>query len=124
LWTDGTLPPVATGRIAWTPDIAPTLAEAAGLRPLPSWEGLSLFSNARRDRLWIDSVQNTNFASAALVDDGTHLWKLEQQLDSDGRVTAEMLYDVAADPKETIDLLPEASPDVVQRLRALAGGHR
>jgi len=122
LWSDGALPPVDTTRIAWTPDIAPTLAEAAGLVPLPTWEGLSLFSTAARDTLFVDSVQATTHVRAVLLEeDGKH-WKLQQGVAPDGQVASERLFELRSDPNESTDLMATAATALLARLRALADG--
>ena len=123
VWSDRKLPPVALDRIAWTPDIAPTLADAAGLRPLPGWEGLSLFSGENRDSIWIDNVRKWSNCSAAYLDERDHIWKVNQTLDPQGRIRTMEFYDVAADPGETKPLDREIPAEARRKLVALAGGH-
>ncbi len=119
IWSDTALPPIDKQRTAWTPDIAPTLAEAAGLRPLPTWDGISLFSSLPRRAYWSDSVWHTNHVRAAFYEDGPHRWKLHQDLDEGGTPISEHLFDVASDPSETVDLIDEAEPQLIRRLQEI-----
>jgi arylsulfatase A-like enzyme len=103
-------------------DIAPTLAELAGVQPPSSWEGRSLLGtqpakpifsmnfeeNARRSPLATGSI--------AVVEDH---WKLVRYLGALRYPSMpplhDVLYDLAADPGELIDRSAE-EPAVVKRL--------
>jgi hypothetical protein len=119
VWSDGALPKINTQRTAWTPDVAPTLAQAAGLKPLPGWEGLSLFDPAERNVFGTESVWHTLHVRAVFHETAGHRWKLHQEKDEDGKLVREKLFDVLADPTESRDLLAEASPELLAGLRSL-----
>lgn len=120
LWSDRPLPAVDVARIAWTPDLAPTLAEAAGYEPPATWEGASLFRTIERRSLWVENVQVTEPRRALLLEHEGRRWKLVQRLDASGGVVSEQLFELSSDPHEQSDVLAGADPGLLARLRGLA----
>lgn len=91
-----------------TVDLAPTLAELAGLRLPVGWEGRTLL-NARPGRVF------SEYGADQAVWEGD----LKLLVDADGA----RLYDVATDPSEAHDLADER-PSEVLRLRRVLEAHR
>jgi tetratricopeptide (TPR) repeat protein len=104
-----------SSELASVVDIFPTLAEALGLRSAPGIDGLSLFRRrvpAERG-VYFESLQGLlGFGQSQLVG-----WA-----DAKGKYlhsSRPELYDVAADPKEQENLLPERAADVPRYQRAI-----
>jgi arylsulfatase A-like enzyme len=116
-------------------DIAPTLAQLAGIRPPPSWEGVSLLdtspnSSAAAITSAAKPIFSMNFeenprtsalitGSVAVIDGH---WKLVRYFGSlhYPRMPRlrDALYDLSADPGELLNRA-DAEPEVAQRLSAL-----
>jgi arylsulfatase A-like enzyme len=87
-------------RLATTIDVAPTLADLAGVAPHPSWQGRSLLDPAYRPRLQAAFSSHAGERWSLRIDD----WKLTWR-----PATGEMrLSDLAQDPRELENLAFEA----------------
>jgi arylsulfatase A-like enzyme len=99
--------PARSSAIGGHVDLAPTIAEAAGLPPAPDWQGRSLFSTARPPRAYFYVAED---AFRLGVRDGN--WKYIYDL----REGTEELYRLDLDPTEQRNLAT-ADPARCARLR-------
>jgi len=101
-------------------DLAPTLAELAGLPQAPEWEGHSLLEPPRERTLYAFQTSFTEDLSTLAVIDGTR--KLIGYQDPDAVRTGDLhaAFDLERDPAEVDDLLErEAWPrELLERERA------
>jgi arylsulfatase A-like enzyme len=93
-------------------DLAPTIAQVAGLRaPTPPMDGRSLFSGRwDRDHLLVEYFEgDTGIAPTwASITATTHQYV--QYYDEDGRVTFREYYDLARDPWQLVNTLGDFDP--------------
>ena len=103
--------------LAHSLDIAPTVLDVAGVEPPPAMRGVSLLLPAdspARNRAAVAETQQKGWAIALR----TPRYKLIEVIDGNLRGRAPtQLYDLAADPGETMNLAA-TRPDVLARLRA------
>jgi arylsulfatase A-like enzyme len=129
----GQTQPLTSASVVEQVDIAPTLAQLAGIRAPPSWEGRSLlgvWGYAGADPLPAKPAFSMNFeqtprhgalstGSVAIIDGS---WKLVHYIGHphypDMPALRDVLYDLASDPGETKNLIADQSAEAA-RLRAL-----
>jgi len=129
----GQTQPLRNTRVVEQVDIAPTLAQLAGITPPPSWEGRSLlgaWDHSGADPLPAKPAFSMNFeqtpryaalttGSVAVIDGS---WKLVHFMGRphypDMPALHDALYDLATDPGETKNLIT-TQPAEAARLRAL-----
>jgi arylsulfatase A-like enzyme len=129
----GQTQPLASSSVVEQVDIAPTLAQLAGISAPPSWEGRSLlgvWGYAGSDPLPVKPAFSMNFeqtprhgalstGSVAVIDGS---WKLVHYIGHphypDMPALHDALYDLAGDPGETKNLIA-SQPEEAARLRAL-----
>jgi len=89
---------------ASTIDLAPTLAAAAGVAPLPFWQGTNLLDLTRERTLFAFECGDEETSTVAIVR-GDHKL-IARESTAENRVTGPWrAYDLASDPHETTDLL-------------------
>jgi lipoteichoic acid synthase len=99
-------------------DLAPTIAELAGLPPAPDWQGRSLFSPARAPRAYF-YVAEDHFTLGVREESWKYMFDL--------REGTEELYDLDRDPTEQRNLAtaqPERCTRLRQRLAAWIDANR
>jgi lipoteichoic acid synthase len=99
-------------------DLAPTIADLAGLPPAPDWQGRSLFSPARAPRAYF-YVAEDHFTLAVREQNWKYIFDLRQGV--------EELYDLERDPTEQRNLAsaqPERCARLRERLAAWADANR
>ena len=99
-------------------DLAPTLAELAGVPAAPEWRGRSLFDTARVPRAYF-YVAEDHFTLGIREDNWKYIFNLREGLDE--------LYDLAQDPTEQTNLvktLPERATQLRRRLAAWTEANR
>ena len=106
--------PIVSGHV----DLAPTIAELAGVPPAPDWQGRSLFDPQRAPRAYFYVAQDE--FKLAIRDSG---WKYILDL----RAGTDELYDLDHDPREQHNVAaaqPERCTRLRQRLAAWAEANR
>jgi len=104
------------GRLVRLIDVVPTILDAAGLPPLPGQEGVSLLQQAERVHVAEAHVPNAPHETICMRDDR---FKLIYDADDDSFA----MYDVVADPAESVDVFAARGAersDWQPRLRAIA----
>lgn len=99
-------------------DLAPTIAELAGLAAAPDWQGRSLFDTTRAPRAYF-YVAEDHFTLGVREGDWKYIFDL--------REGTEELYDLAHDPSEQRNVVkaqPERASRLRQRLAAWAEANR
>jgi len=99
-------------------DLAPTIAELAGVPPAPDWQGRSLFDPQRAPRAYFYVAQDE--FKLAIREGG---WKYILDL----RAGTDELYDLDYDPREHHNVAaaqPERCARLRQRLAAWAEANR
>lgn len=110
--------PVHSDRIGSHVDLAPTIAELAGLQAAPDWQGRSLFDHVRAPRAYFYAAED-HFTLGVREDNWKYVFDLREGVDE--------LYDLARDPTEQHNLVkaePERSARLRQRLAAWAEANR
>jgi arylsulfatase A-like enzyme len=100
--------PEKRGGLVSLADVTPTLAELAGLPPLPEWTGASLLrADASRPYQYAFECRDDRASTVAVIA-GEH--KLIGLLDADTKqfLGTHAAFDLAADPTEETDLVPGA----------------
>jgi arylsulfatase A-like enzyme len=99
-------------------DLAPTIAELAGIPPAPDWQGRSLFDPKRSSRAYF-YVAEDQFTLGLREGNWKYIFAL--------REGAEELYDLDKDPDEQHNLAagePERTARMRQRLAAWTEANR
>ena len=100
-------------------DLAPTICEAGGVEPSPSFEGRSMLAGPERDVVFAETAYRTFVSdSPRVVAARTVRWKL---IRNEERNKTE-LYDLEADPEEKRDLSRER-PEQLAHMRRLLESH-
>jgi len=110
--------PARSKSIASHVDLAPTVAELAGLPAAPEWQGRSVFDTARVPRAYF-YVAEDQFTLGIREDNWKYIFNLREGVDE--------LYDLEQDPTEQHNLvkaLPERSLDLRRRLAAWTEANR
>ncbi len=99
-------------------DLAPTVAELAGLPPAPEWQGRSLFDPVRVPRAYF-YVAEDQFTLGVREDNWKYIFNLREGLDE--------LYNLDQDPTEQQNLakaMPERALELRRRLAAWTEANR
>jgi arylsulfatase A-like enzyme len=110
--------PVRSTAVGSLIDLAPTIADVAGLPPAPAWQGRSLFGAARSERAYF-YVAEDHFTLGVREGKWKYIFALREGV--------EELYDLDRDPTEQHNLAgaePERCARLRQRLAAWAEANR
>jgi len=110
--------PARTGAVGSHIDLAPTIAELAGVPPAPDWQGRSLFDTNRTSRAYF-YVAEDHFTLGLREDNWKYIFALREGI--------EELYDLDRDPNEQHNLAkmdPLRSARMRQRLAAWTEANR
>jgi phosphoglycerol transferase MdoB-like AlkP superfamily enzyme len=107
---DGSLPCGRRATIGQQIDLAPTVAELAGVPPSADWQGRNLLSHDRVPRAYFYTVWDPVILGVREADE-KYLWQVGQ---------SESLFDLAADPGELRDLAAERIERALQMRHRLA----
>jgi arylsulfatase A-like enzyme len=110
--------PARSPQVGSQVDLAPTVAQLAGLQPAPDWQGRSLFDAAASERAYF-YVADDHFALGVREGDWTYI--------VDVRDGTEELYNLARDPAEQHNVAAAEigrSHALRQRLAAFAEANR
>ncbi len=115
----------AQTRFATELDIAPTIAELAGLRPPSVWKGQSLL-RARVDPWTYHFTPSTRPGDqgAVVFDEGKRLLEYSRPLADDSPSPQnEKLVDLYQDPRGLVNLIPQTNPELLAEFRRRATEH-
>ena len=110
--------PMRTSAVGGHVDLAPTIAELAGVPPAPDWQGRSLFEQTRAPRAYF-YVAEDQFTLGLREDNWKYIFALREGV--------EELYDLDRDPDEQHNLAaaePGRSARMRQRLAAWTEANR
>jgi arylsulfatase A-like enzyme len=107
-WPGHVAPSSKDGRLVSLIDIAPTVAQAAGLVPDPMMDGRSLFSSAR-DHILTEFFTWPGYVVPTWASVRTNTYQYVEYYDG-GSVTFREYYDLAADPWQLVNLLRDGDP--------------
>jgi arylsulfatase A-like enzyme len=100
------------GRLAGMVDVAPTVMDAAGLVPNPSFpfDGRSLLEPSERPRLLIEHWTQPGKSVPDFASTRTPTSQYIEYYNSQGLVIDQEYYDLAADPWQLVNVLRDADP--------------
>lgn len=117
------LPSLSDPRFGLQIDIAPTLADMAGLDFPPIWQGQSLIRRRVNPWSYHCSIQTWAGREGAVVYAGPQqLLKYSRALDESDKDPGS-LYDLDKDPQETTNLVDQYSPKFLAQMRGLFNEH-
>jgi arylsulfatase A-like enzyme len=107
---DGSLPVGRRATIGQQIDLAPTVAELAGVPPSANWQGRSLLAADRPQRAYFYTVWDPVILGVREANE-KYFWHVGQ---------GESLFDLTMDPSESRDLAPDRQPRAQELRRRLA----
>ncbi len=118
------LPPLAQSHFAIQVDIAPTLADLAGLGLVNCWQGQSLLRSRANPWSIHYSVQAWEGREEAVVYSGNgKVLKYARTVGDNPREESENLYDLEKDPLENENLIGHCDPKFLNQVRLEADEH-